>query len=150
MENSNKKDKVLTVITFIALLLSIGSITMLVMQHNESTKMESRIIELEEKLEQSINKYDSIDTMWAEIKRVEDKIVNPGEMVNEKIQNKVDEIQKKIENLNKMYDEITVKNTIIEDNVQTVQDDVQNVQDSVQTVQDQVDELDPNVDTSKK
>lgn len=150
MENSNKKDKVLTVITFIAILLSIGSITMLVMQHNESIKMESRMIELEEKLEQSINKYDSIDTMWAEIKRVEDKIVNPGEMVNEKIQNKVDEIQKKIDNLNKMYDEITVKNTIIEDNVQTVQDDVQTVQDSVQTVQDQVDELDPNVDTSKK
>ena len=150
MENSNKKDKVLTVIAFIAILLSIGSITMLVMQHNESVKMESRIIELEEKLEQSINKYDSIDTMWAEIKRVEDKIVNPGEMVNEKIQNKVDEIQKKIDNLNKMYDEITVKNTIIEDNVQTVQDDVQTVQDSVQTVQDQVDELDPNVDISKK
>lgn len=143
MENSSRKDKVLTAITFVAVLLSIGSVTMLAMQHNESIEMESRMIELEEKLEQSTSKCDSIDAMWAEIKRVEDKIVNPGEMVNEKIQNKVDELQKKIENLDKMYDEITVKNTIIEDNVQTVQDDVQ-------TVQDQVDGLDPNVDNSNK
>jgi chromosome segregation ATPase len=141
-----KSNKVLLIIAFIAVLLSIGSIITLVIQGIENNKLNNRVTELENKIEESNN---SDNVFWKELKRVEDKIVNPAEMVNEKVQNKINEIEKKIENLRTMYDEFTVKNISIENDVQTVQDDVQTVQDDVQSVQEQVDELDPNVDTSK-